>query len=250
MCIFIKEDLIFKKRKDFSVSVESNETLSIEIINKNTKNIIVNTCYRPPNSKFKPLKNHINHIFASILKENKKIFVVGDFNINSLDYSTNSKVIFFINLMFSKGIMLSVINRPTRVCKKSICVDHIYTNSFMKEELLSGIIKADISDHFPVFIVDQNLKTTNYPDNIKKQIRVFNDKTINCFKKKLVETDWSIITQTKDPNLSYDAFLKLYLSIYNTCFPLKNIIIKRKSLLSPWITKGLIKSSKQKQKLY
>ena len=60
-----------------------------------------------------------------MLKENKKIFFVGDFNINSPGYSTNSKVIFFINLMFSKG-MLSVINRPTRVCKISMtCIDHI-----------------------------------------------------------------------------------------------------------------------------
>ena len=69
----------------------------------------------------------------------------------------------------------------------------------MKEELLSGIIKSDISDHFPVFIVDQNLKTTNYPDSIKKQIRVFNDKTINCFNKELAETDWSINYSNKRP---------------------------------------------------
>ena len=250
ICVFIKNNFIFKQRKDLSISDEDNETLSVEIVNKNTKNIIVNTCYRPPNSKIRSLKSHVTNIFNQLHKQNKKMFFVGDFNINSLDYSTNTKVKNFIDLMFSKG-MLSVINKPTRVSKGSAtCIDHIYTNSFVNKEQLSGIITTDISDHFPVFIVDKNVKLTNYPDSIKKQIRVFNEQSIKCFKRSLSMTDWTIVLETRDPNLSYNAFLKQFLKIYEKCFPIKTINIKRKQLLSPWVTKGLSKSSKQKQKLY
>ena len=152
--------------------------------------------------------------------------------------------------MFSKGF-LSLINKPTRVSKhSSSCIDHIYTNSFINQDLLTGIIKTDLTDHFPVFIVDRNMSTTNYPDSVVKQIRIFNEKNINKFKSNLASTDWSLVLETENPNQSYKVFLKQFLKIYNDSFPLITITIKQKQLIRPWITKGLIKSSKQKQKLY
>ena len=63
----------------------------------------------------------------------------------------------------------------------------------------------------------------------------------------ITEMDWSMVTNTDDPNTAYNIFLKQFLLIYNTCFPKKRVEIKRKSLLSPWITSGLIKSSKKKK---
>ena len=65
--------------------------------------------------------------------------------------------------MFQNG-SIPVINKPTRVTNKSItCIDHIYINSFFNHDISSGIIKTDISDHFPVFIIDNdiNLKLTS-----------------------------------------------------------------------------------------
>ena len=228
----------------------TNETLTIEIMNKTTKNIIVSTCYRPPAAKIKPFKQHLIHIFEKLARENKKLFIVGDFNINSLNYSTNSKVKRFIDYMFSKG-SLSVINRPTRITKTSIsCIDHIYVNSYYNQDILSGIIKTDLSDHFPIFIIDNSLKTTNFPDKITKQIRKINKKSISEFKTKLLETDWSFVLEISNSDHAYDIFLKQFLKMYNTCFPTRTVEIKRKNLLSPWITRGIIKSSKQKQKLY
>ena len=152
--------------------------------------------------------------------------------------------------MFCKGL-ISVINKPTRVSKRSMtCIDHIYTNSFINQELYSGIIKTDIADHFPVFIVDKNMSTTNYPDSIVKRVRSFNEKNITAFKNNLAMTDWSLVLETQDPNLSYTVFLKQFSKIYDNSFPMKTINIKRKQLISPWISQGLRKSSKQKQKLY
>ena len=63
ICVFVNERFIFKRRDDLSVSDDTNETLSIEVINKNNKNIIVSTCYRPPAGKIKQFKKHITHIF-------------------------------------------------------------------------------------------------------------------------------------------------------------------------------------------
>ena len=37
---------------------------------------------------------------------------------------------------------------------------------------------------------------------------------------------------------------------YDTTFPIKKFRINKKNLRSPWITKGILKSSKRKQKLY
>ena len=53
ICVFVNKNLIFKQRNDFSISEEENESLYVEIINKDKKNIIINTIYRPPNSKIK-----------------------------------------------------------------------------------------------------------------------------------------------------------------------------------------------------
>ena len=50
-------------------------------------------------------------------------------------------------------------------------------------------------------------------------------------------------------NESYDQFIKNFSLIYDDCFPIKVIEIK-KNLLSPWITKSIKKSSKRKQKLF
>ena len=60
-CIFIHNSLIFKKRSDLCVNNNDIESLTIEIINKNTKNIIVNVTYRQPagNTKvFEDLKKY------------------------------------------------------------------------------------------------------------------------------------------------------------------------------------------------
>ena len=49
---------------------------------------------------------------------------------------------------------------------------------------------------------------------------------------------------------SYESFLGTIIVIYNSLFPVKEIQINKKCLLSPWMTKGLLKSSQKTQNLY
>ena len=44
--------------------------------------------------------------------------------------------------------------------------------------------------------------------------------------------------------------MKVFSDIYDLAFPLKTFSVKRKTLQNPWMTKGLLKSSKRKQELH
>ena len=99
--------------------------------------------------------------------QEKRMFLGGHFNINSLDYSQNTIVHDFFNLAFQNSIF-PVKNRPTRVTKNSATIiDHILTNTIIDSPLQSGIVKTDISDHFAVFCL---LKTNFEQSNIKNII--------------------------------------------------------------------------------
>ena len=81
-----------------------------------------------------------------------------DFNMNLLDFKQNKKVQNFLNIMFGHS-MMPVINKPTRVTKNTAtAIDHIFINSVTTTKFKTGIIKSDISDHFPIFFVaDYNI---------------------------------------------------------------------------------------------
>ena len=65
---------------------------------------------------------------SKLAPSNKPNFFAGDINMNSLDYSTSTIVRQYLR-------------------RSETCIDEILTNSFMDFEIMSGIIKTDISDH-------------------------------------------------------------------------------------------------------
>ena len=54
---------------------------------------------------------------------------------------------------------MPVINKPTRITKNTATsIDHIFINSVTTTKFKTGVIKSDISDHFPIFFVaDYNI---------------------------------------------------------------------------------------------
>ena len=84
---------------------------------------------------------------------NKAAVLLRDFNLSTLDYDTNNVVKKFFNLIFQNGF-LPLIQRPTRVTRTSATIiAHILTNRALQNKIQAGIMKTDISDHFPIFPV-------------------------------------------------------------------------------------------------
>ena len=96
------------------------------------------------------------------------------------------------------------------------------------------------------------LKTNFEQLNIKNHVikRDINEASTEHFKSFFNSIDWDLVTQTLLPNHSYNIFLEKFVQIYDQAFPERKFEIKAKNLVSPWITRGLRKSSRKKQRLY
>ena len=82
--------------------------------------------------------------------------MVGDLNIISFDYGNNELVKKIFNLIFQSGF-LPLIQRATRVTRiTATATDHVITDAILETTMHSGIKKANIPDHFPIFTISEN----------------------------------------------------------------------------------------------
>jgi hypothetical protein len=250
VCIFLHDSITFKQRHDLSCNTADCESLCIEVVNKTSKNILINVLYRQPAGKFKYFKDHLKHLFLKNKAASKPLYLAGDFNLNVLDYKKNKKVQTFINLL-TQNFCIPLINRPTRVTRQNAtAIDHIITNKFTDVKITTGILKANISDHFPVFLLSESEIFTQQNKKTVITKRNITDESTFKFKTLLSETDWDLVYQSTDASTAYDVFIKTFSDLYETVFPKYVVEMKRKTIQNPWMTKGLLKSSKRKQRLY
>ena len=102
------------------------ETLSIEILNKKSQNIVITAAYRPPKGNNKLFKDFCKDLLNKQEISNKAAFLLGDLNFSALDYDTNEVVKDVFNLVFQTGFPPL---RPARVTRTSAtAIDHILTH--------------------------------------------------------------------------------------------------------------------------
>ena len=86
--------------------------------------------------------------------------MVGDLNINSSDYGNTELV-----KRFSIWFFLPLIQGATKVKRTTTtAIDNTIADSIFESTIQCGIIKANTSDHFPIFIILENScnKNKNY----------------------------------------------------------------------------------------
>ena len=103
--------------------IESN---FIEIINKNEKNMMADCIYKHPKKTIPNfLDNHLLHLLEKLSHENKQILIMGEFNINLLNYD-NKNTANFLGTMFSNSYS-PFINTHTKVTGHAkTLIDHFF----------------------------------------------------------------------------------------------------------------------------
>ena len=64
------------------------------------KNVIVGEGYRPPGHDLNGFNQIIQELLEKVQKENKTCYVMGDFNINLLNYEKHKQTTDFVDILF------------------------------------------------------------------------------------------------------------------------------------------------------
>ena len=77
----------------------------------------------------------------------------------------------------------------------------------------------------------------------------YDKKAIESFKQRLRKIDWVELKKCEDPKEAYKHFFETFITVYDNFFSKVKVRTRTKNLDSHWITKGIPKSSKRKQKI-
>ena len=251
VALFVSERYDFKSRDDLSVFIPHVfESLFVEIILPGRKNELIGVIYRPntqPMADLDIFHGTMNEILSMVNSEKKLCTLMGDFNIDLLQYNTNHKTNSFLDDMFSFGFA-PVILKPTRITDTTATLlDHIYTNN-ISELKDSAIIITDVADHLATAVFFKRQYKSSESKTIKS--RDFSENSIIKFKNYLLQADFSDVYKCQCPEESYTTFLNIYQTGFEDSFPYREIKIKQKKQTEPWYTDELKSSWKIKNKLY
>ena len=252
VCLFIRDNIKYHVRDDLSQLKNPDfvESLFIEIEKPHSKNIVVGVMYRPPGQDLTAFNEYFDSVLKCVTRNQKIVYLMGDFNVNLLNEDTHSHTNDFINILTSHSFYPSI-TKPTRITSRSATlIDNIFTNS--KALQTSGIVISDISDHLPIF-VKTNLnvfRTRNEKSEI--EVREFSSANIENLKRNLITPIGLLLCNSDDVNVSYSNFINKFNELYDKCIPMKKKRIhpKKNKPKLPWITPALLKSIKRKNKLY
>ena len=250
--VFVKEKFSSRLLPEFCFS-----NLNIEICTVNVKidntNFIILGIYRPHSGTVEEFNSILSDIFDNRVISNKKIFLLGDININILDQNLESEL--FLNHLNSYRF-LPYISKPTRFPSNSFSspslLDHIWFNGLTA--CLSGILMIDFTDHCPVFLrFPTREESPQETEKIKITFRCNNDlNSKNHFMQSLQNFNWNSI-KSNDVNQYTSSFIDTLNVLYRRSFPLKTKYITHKKFNNPWLNssvKELILAKSQYFNLY
>lgn len=209
VCLYIKDNIKYHVRKDLvQINHPANtESVFIEIEKSGSKNIVIGNMYRPPDQDVNEFNEFIDKVLAKATKNQKQVYLMGDFNINLLNEDIHSQTNDFVNVLSSYSFYPSI-TKPTRITAKSATlIDNIFTNSKVRQT--SGIIINDLSDHLPIFI-SADLDVYRQNNNSHEfMVRHTTDQNMEYFKKELKNVSWDNVCYSDNVNEMYSKFVEM-----------------------------------------
>lgn len=237
--------------KDTNFFSNAAEFIVVDVIANNFGKIRFYCFYRHPSQ---PTREFIDLFFEflAIYKPVSNSFIVGDMNLNLLNYNSDRIVGEYVNNLVNLHFTpFSII--PTRCTRNSSSlIDHVFTTLGFCDsndcKVKSLTVMTDITDHYAnLVIITSRRKQIKYCD--RPFIRIYSGKNIEKFAYQLQNLDWSLIYNSEDVDKSITFLIKTLTDTAEVNFPL--IKCSRKKLKDkPWITKELKNCIKIKNNLF
>ena len=194
--------------------------------------------------------NYLNKLLDNISKEQKSIFLLGDFNVNLLNYNEHNQTNECLDSLASNSF-IPLILQPTRITSHSnSLIDNIFSN-VIDPDIIQVNLTSTISDHLPQFSIIPHMfgnipgnKSNIYERGWSKFDRVY-------FIVGYFSVEWKDLLKIDELNAdkSTKKFLDKVNMFLDTYAPLKRVKkYKLKFKSKPSITLGLQKSISVKKK--
>ena len=212
--------------------------------------IVLTAIYRSPNS----CKNDFLNEYERFLLLSKRVnnhIIVGDMNIQILETNLDNFGNMYLNIMHEYGYTkhLNATTRPS--ARNNSCLDHIFLKTINNNlSFQSGVYTSAITDHYMVFslLSTPNKKLSNDPiDPLHNYKQIINYKDLTSHLNKMT---WDSILDCDDAEMSFNIFYKTLRDLickYTVNIPLN--VSSRYKKIKPWITIGIVKSIRTRDKL-
>ena len=214
--------------------------------------IILGVIYRHPKSNAKLFVDELNKTLEQL--KTTKVYLIDDININIFSINNAKYASDYGNVLAGNGYF-PLITLPTRVSDvSSTLMNHLITNDH-KNSIFPGIIKTDVTDHYPIFCSINAFTFSSKPNQqmYKRDLLNFNAENFCEDLHKLILNFFPQDNAINPNNLNmiFNNFINIFKTAIDNYAPLKKLSRRQRKLkLKPWITRGLLISIKHKQKLY
>ena len=133
-----------------------------------------------------------------------KVVIHGDFNINLLLEERNNLCSKYISLMYSCGLLPTIV-RPTRISNTSYTlIDNIWINGNVESKF--GIIMSNISDHYAIFNIFCRRVSSCSDSYVEISRRKLNAENREQLKSAIINYYFSSIMNLNSVETSYNMF--------------------------------------------
>ena len=224
--LYIANHLSYKSRNDLNIYKKSElESTFIEVINPQKSNIIIGSIYRHPSMDLDDFnKNFLNKLLEKVSKEQKSVYLLGDFNVNLLNYNDHPPTNEFLDSLASNSVIPYIL-QPTRITDHSeTLIDNIFSN-VITVDAISGNLTAMISDHLSQIMIVPNAFATPPSNRYNIYERDWSNFDQVNFGLNYFSIDWGDTLKIKEGNIDYstEVFLNKISNLLDCYAPFKRI---------------------------
>ena len=244
--IFYMENIEVTTVSELTGIFDSREQVFIKEVVPGVGPITFGTIYRPPAKSVPNFCEDFRTTLETV--QNKRCIIVGDQNINTLNYQHDVNMRLYEDL-FNEFGFYNEIDKPTffsPITNTAIsCLDHVFTNLNYPKK--SFVVEPPLADHFGTCVTFVN-KVKNILN--KERFRDYSSRNTDRFRENLdieFRNFRSPQTHANEKALYLQKFLQDLLDKY---FPVRIKYISTKRLNSPWMTTEILRCIDKKHRWF
>ena len=248
--ILLKRELRTRCRDDLCVETQHLEHVVVEL-KTDTKNILLVSGYRPPNTSVKTMLLEYKRLITTIRKcKNHELIIGLDHNLDLMKTHIHKQTSEFLEMNLSNDLT-PCITKPTRITHTTATLlDNIFVSPKLQQNVSPFILTEDISDHLPIIALLGNQKKS-LKESMTIKVRNLSEDKIQHIKDDLDMIEWEEILKNQNCNTGFTTFHQTLCESINKHAPeeIRKLSYK-KQIRDPWIMKGILTSLTKQKRLY